>query len=74
MNLVRSVKLAPPTHEKKSKPIQELWAIYGLSNGARNNFCALPICEKNDIEVGGGGVLASHEASANFFPEVLKEI
>ena len=23
---------------------------------------------------GGGGVLASREASANFFPEVLKEI
>ena len=68
----RSVKLAPPTHEKKSKPIWELWVIYGLSNGARNNFWALPIFEKNDIEV--GGVLASREASANFFPEVLREI
>ena len=68
---VRCVKLARPTHEKKSKPIWELWAIYGLSNGARNNFWALPIFEKNDIEV---GVLASREASANFFPKVLRKI
>ena len=44
----RSVKLAPPTHELKSK-------IYRLSNGARINFWALPIFEKNDIEVWGGG-------------------
>ena len=70
-NTKRSVKLAPPTHEKKN-PIWELWAIYGLSNSARNNFWALPIFEKNDIEV--GGLLASREASANFFPEVLREI
>ena len=55
----RSVKLAPPTHEKKSKPIWEFWAIYKLSNSARKNFWALPIFEKSDIEVGGGGGGAS---------------
>ena len=41
------------THEKKSKTIWELWAIYRLSNGATNNFWALPIFVKDDIEVGG---------------------
>ena len=49
----RSVKLAPPTHEKKSKPIWELWAIYGLLKDVKNNFWALSIFEKNDFKVGG---------------------
>ena len=38
----------------------------------------LPIFEKNYIEMGGGGggggVLASREASANYFPVVIREI
>ena len=46
----------------------------GLSNGAGNNFWALPIFEKHDIEVRGGGVLTSCKANANFFPGLLKEI
>ena len=42
----------------------------------KKSFLGSSHFRKNDIEVGGGGggVLASREASANFFPEVLKEI
>ena len=29
--------------------------FFGLSNNERNNFWALSIFEKNDVEVGGGG-------------------
>ena len=68
---LRSVKLAPPTHEKISKPIWELWVIYGLSNGARNNFGLFPFSRKMILK---WGELASREASPNFFPEVLREI
>ena len=49
----------PHRRKKKTKPISELWAFYGLSNDVRNNFWALPIFEENDIEVGKGGGGAS---------------
>ena len=42
-----------PHPRKKIETYLGIWDIYGLSNGARNNFWALPIFEKNDIEVGG---------------------
>ena len=54
--LTTQVREFGTTHPRKnSKPIWELCAFYGLSNGAKNNFRALPIFEKKDIERGGGG-------------------
>ena len=49
-----------------SRIVQEI--IFGFGE------IILVIFEKNDIEVGGGGGLASRVASANFLPEVLRKI
>ena len=49
--------------------------FYGLSNGARNNFRALPIFEKQDIEGGGGGGggdCHNVEQASTSFPEYVK--
>ena len=37
-------------------------------------FGLFPFSRKRILKWGGGGVLAPREASANFFPEVLREI
>ena len=70
------VREAGTPHPRKKN--QNLFGNYGFFMSSRMAqeiiFGLFPFSRKMILKCGGGGVLASREASANFFPEVLREI